>query len=168
MIRQFLGEDHSRLANLLRRAEAQLPQIDQVAYAEFRAGLLKHIAMEEKVLLPTVQKLNGGKPLPIAAKLRRDHGALAALLVPSPTKLIIAALNGILTAHNAFEEGPGGVYEISERLLGDKAGALLGRLRAVPEVKVSRYNNGPVVFDAIHGALARAGYRLEDYQKAVT
>jgi hypothetical protein len=37
--------------------------------------------MEEKVLLPFAQKKRGGEPLPIAAKLRLDHGALAALLV---------------------------------------------------------------------------------------
>jgi len=57
----------------------------RAAYAEFRAGLLKHIALEEKILLPAAQRLNGANPLPIAAKPRLNHGALAALLVPTPT-----------------------------------------------------------------------------------
>ncbi len=53
---QFLADDHTRLAGLLQRATAHLGEIDQAAYTEFRAGLLKHISMEEKGLLPTVQR----------------------------------------------------------------------------------------------------------------
>ena len=51
-----------------------------------------------------------------AAKLRLDHGAFAALLVPTPTPAIIAALRAILGAHNVVEEGPGGVYECCDGL----------------------------------------------------
>src|SRR5262245_30922604 len=75
----------SRLDALLERAMSDPENIDDSAYAQFRAGLLKHIGMEEKVLLPAAQKLRGGEPLPVAPRLRLDHGALAALLVPSPT-----------------------------------------------------------------------------------
>ena len=82
---RFLADDHARLDLLLQRAFADPNRIDLQAYSEFRSGLLKHIAMEEKVLLPTAQQAQDGEPLPIAAKLRIQHGALAALLVPSPT-----------------------------------------------------------------------------------
>lgn len=44
----------------------------------------------------------------MAAKLRLDHGALAALLVPTPTPAIIVAIHTVLAAHNSLEEGPGG------------------------------------------------------------
>ena len=64
--------------------------------------------MEEKILLPAAQRLRGGEPLLIASKLRLDHGALAALLMPTPTVAIIARIRGILKGHNALEEGPGG------------------------------------------------------------
>jgi hypothetical protein len=160
----FLAEDHKRLGALLQRAAAHPAEIDRAAYAEFRAGLLKHIGMEEKILLPAAQRARGGEPLPIAAKLRLDHGALAALLVPTPTPAIIAALRAILAAHNTTEEGPGGVYEVCEQLAGPEAEALLARLRAAPEVPVAPYSDGPRVLAAARRALARAGYSLGDYE----
>ena len=99
-IYQYLADDHARLDALLQRATTRPDTIEASAYAEFRAGLLKHIAMEEKILLPAAQRLRDGKPLPIASKLRLDHGALAALLVPTPNRAIIAAIRAILQAHN--------------------------------------------------------------------
>jgi hypothetical protein len=87
---RFLADDHARLDVLLRRAETSSPDTGRSAYAEFRAGLLRHISMEEKILLPAAQRARGGEPLPLAAKLRLDHSALATLLVPTPTPAIIA------------------------------------------------------------------------------
>ncbi len=84
--------------------------IDGAAYHQFRADLLKHIAVEEKILLPAVQRLRVGKPLTVAAKVRLDHDALAALLVAPPTAPVIAAIRAILKLHNAIEEDPGGMY----------------------------------------------------------
>lgn len=163
-VARLLADDHRRLEALLRRATAHPGMIDRAAYAEFRAGLLKHIGMEEKILLPAAQRARGGEPLPIAAKLRLDHGALAALLVPTPTPTIIAALRAILAAHNSIEEGPGGVYDICEHLAGAEAAALLAQLRAAPEVPVAPHSDGPRVLAATRRALARAGYNLEDYE----
>jgi hypothetical protein len=158
---RFLADDHVRLDRLLQRATATPDALDPTAYAEFRAGLLKHIGMEEKILLPAAQAARGGEPLPIAAKLRLDHGAIAALLVPSPTPKIVAALRAILAAHNPIEEDPGGLYDVCERLAGDQVDALLARLRAAPEVPVSPHNDGPRVMPAICRALERAGYDFE-------
>lgn len=53
---RFLADDHARLDLLLQRAFADPDQIDLHAYSEFRSGLLRHIAMEEKVLLPAAQQ----------------------------------------------------------------------------------------------------------------
>jgi hypothetical protein len=154
----LLAEDHARLGGLLQDALTKAGQINHAAYAEFRAGLLKHISMEEKLLLPAAQRLRGGEPLAMAARLRLDHGALAALLVPTPTPPIIAALRQILVAHNVVEEGPGGMYECCERLAGAKAEALLAQLHAAPAVPVAPYSDGPQVMDAVRRALVRAGY----------
>ena len=63
-IHRFLADDHARLDRLLERAAANPKTVDPAAYAEFRAGLLRHIAMEEKILLPAAQRLRGGAPLP--------------------------------------------------------------------------------------------------------
>jgi hypothetical protein len=157
-VARFLAADHSHLDALLQRADAAPGAIDPVAYAEFRAGLLKHIGMEEKILLPAARRARGGEPLPTAAKLRLDHGALAALLVPTPTPVITAAIRTILAAHNAVEEGPGGVYETCEQTVGAEAATLLARLRAAPDVRVNPHVDGPLIRDAARRAVARAGF----------
>ena len=92
---RFLTDDHLRLAELLRCAEASPENVDYESYAKFRAGLLQHIAWEEKILLPSARRLRGGEPLPVAEKLRRDHGAIAALLVPTPTHAILKKIRAI-------------------------------------------------------------------------
>jgi hypothetical protein len=158
-IARLLGTDHARLEGLLVRAPG-----DPAAYAAFRRGLLRHIGMEEKILLPAAQRARGGEPLAVAGKLRLDHGALAALLVPTPTPGILAALRGILARHNALEEGPDGVYAACERLAGEDVGAVVAALEAAPEVPVSPHVDSALVMDAARRALARAGYALEDFQ----
>lgn len=158
VISRFLGDDHRRLDALLARAAAQPGSIDRAAYDEFRRGLLKHIGMEEKILLPAAQRARGGEPLELAAKLRLDHGALAALLVPAPTPAIIRAIRGIIEGHNRLEEGPGGVYAICEELAGAEAQALLAQLKVAPDVPVNPCNDNPKVLIATRRALARAGY----------
>jgi hypothetical protein len=63
--------------------------------------------MEEKIILPAAKRLRGGDPLPIMSKLRLDHGAIATLLIPTPTVAIIARIRGILKDHNTTEESWG-------------------------------------------------------------
>lgn len=157
-VARFLTADHERLDGLLARAFATPGTIDRDAYAAFRGGLLRHIAMEEKILLPAAQRARGGQPLPSAARLRLDHGALAALLVPPPTAVIGHALRAILERHNALEEGADGVYEACERLAGAEADALAAALRAAPEVPVHPHVDSPLVVEATRRAVARAGY----------
>lgn len=56
---RYLTEDHAGLDTLLRRGAS-----DSAAYDEFRRRLLRHIGMEEKVLLPAAQRIRGGERLP--------------------------------------------------------------------------------------------------------
>ena len=58
---RLLAEDHARLDGLLQRAVADAEEINHATYAAFRAGLLRHISLEEKVLLPAAQQWHGGK-----------------------------------------------------------------------------------------------------------
>jgi hypothetical protein len=53
----------------LARAQRHDGTIDTEVYAEFRQGLLRHIAMEEKILLPYAKGKRRGEALPIAATL---------------------------------------------------------------------------------------------------
>lgn len=157
-IAALLTADHERLDALLRRAFSTPGAIDHDAYAAFRKGLLRHIGIEEKILLPAARRARDGEPLPSAARLRLDHGALAALLVPSPTAAIASAIRTILERHNALEEGPAGVYETCERLAGPEAEDLLAALGAAPEVSVNPHVDSPLVLEATRRALLRAGY----------
>ena len=138
----FLQQDHAELEELLRRSDAA-PDIDLQAYDAFRRGLLRHIAMEEKVLLPEARRLRGGEPLAVATQLRADHAAIAALLVPTPTHEIIATLRTVLIEHNPLEEDPGGLYQLCEELAGAELGALLERVKAVPQVPAAKHFDGP-------------------------
>ena len=108
-ISQFLCADHARLDDVLRRATVDSTRIDHIAYAEFREGLLRHIGMEEKILFPAARSARSGKRIRATAKLSLDHGALAALLVLTPTHSIIAAIRAILNRHNPLEERAGGI-----------------------------------------------------------
>jgi hemerythrin-like domain-containing protein len=159
-IHQYLAGDHRRLEALLARALADPENIDAAAYAGFRTGLLRHIGMEEKVLLPAAQK-RAGAPLPLAAKLRLDHGALVALLVPPPTKAIVAAIRAILDRHDPIEEDEGGIYDQAERAAEEEAGEILSRLKNFPDVKVLPHVDNDFVMDAARRAVARAGYDLQ-------
>ncbi len=157
---RVLADDHRRLEQLLHAAVAQGDQVDQPLYDQFRAGLLRHIGIEEKILLPAAQRFSGGEPLAVASKLRLDHGAIAALLMPTPTAGIIDTLRTILEGHNLIEEGPGGLYEICERLAGGECEELLTRVLAAPELSVLPHSDTPAVLGAVRRAVSRAGYAL--------
>jgi hypothetical protein len=155
---RYLVDDHRRLEEALARATRKAGIIESEAYMEFRAGLLRHIGMEEKILLPAAQAARGGRPLPIAAKLRLDHGALAALLVLSPTRSIVAAILGILQTHNPLEEGPGGAYTECEQLEGFNADETLARLQSAKAVAMAPYTDSPIAVQSAQAAVKRAGH----------
>jgi hypothetical protein len=142
-IERFMVEDHARLDRLLAAATAVDP-IDETAYARFRHDLLRHIAMEEKVLLPYAREKRGGTALPVAPALRADHGAIAKLLVRSPTMVIVDELREALARHNPLEEGPTGLYAECDALAGDDADAVVSLLREQPKVPVAKYYDGPL------------------------
>lgn len=162
MLTRYLAEDHDRLDALLRRALRNQGSIDPEPYAEFRAGLLRHISMEEKVMLPEVARMQGGRQADVAARLRLDHGAIVALMVPSPTPSTVATLLHILGIHNELEEKDGGVYELADTLSGEGAEDLLRRLRETPPVAVLPHNDRPGILDATRRAVARAGYEFTE------
>ena len=144
-IRRFLAEDHGRLDLLLRSAVGPAGEIDRASYGEFRAGLLRHIGIEEKILFPASRRANGGVPHPAEARLHREHGALALLLVPTPTASIVDEIRSLLEGHNEREEGPDGIYASCDRLPSDDRKAVLEELRAYPPVKVAPHFDGPEV-----------------------
>jgi hypothetical protein len=159
-ITRWLAADHRRLEGLLGRATARAGTIDADAYEAFRRGLLRHVAIEEKLLLPAAQRARGGEPLAVAVQLRLDHGAIASLLVPTPTGAVVRTLRALLERHNALEEGPDRLYAECDRLLGADASALVEKMAAYPEPSTNPHNDDPEVLPAVRRALERAGHQL--------
>jgi hypothetical protein len=160
LISDFFQADHLRLDALLERAAHDPAGIDGELYAAFRAGLLRHIALEEKLLMPAARRRRGGEPLTLARRLRVEHGAIALLLVPSPTHELIGELRSWLEPHNCIEEAPDGLYAECDALLVGEAKALLEQARAYPAVKAARYNDGPRACRS-----AREALRISEQQR---
>ncbi len=160
----YFESDHKRLEALLDRASAKAGEFEMNAYSEFRSGLLRHIGLEEKILFPAAQNAKAPEPIPGIQKLRLDHGALTALMVPPPTAAIVATIRVILAEHDALEESPGGPYDVCERLAGNEVDSLLERVRSAPAVPVLPHRSEPFVLEATRRAVARAGYDLGKFE----
>jgi hypothetical protein len=154
-LHRFFAADHRRLDGLLRRSLADPGRVDLVPFGEFRAGILRHIGMEERYLFAIAKEARGGRPLDLAARLRVDHGAIAALLVPTPTPAIADGLLSVLVPHNRREEEAGGVYAAADEALGpSEAERLVAELQAFPDPPLKPYNDGPGVAKHIADTLA--------------
>lgn len=154
----YLTHDHERLDALLTRAAEGRDGIDLEPYAQFRQGLLRHIGIEERIVLPAVARFQNGKQAGVAQRLRLDHGALVALLVPPPSKGIIDTIRTILAAHNPLEENEGGLYQLVRKLAGNEAAELLEKIRSSPEVPALPFNDNPDILSVTRRAVERAGY----------
>lgn len=154
----FFTNDHRRLEALLDGAFAKPGHIDHALYDQFRAGLLRHIGMEEKILFVAAQGANGGEPLPIQAKLRLDHGALTSLMVIPPSAELTNVIRHVLDLHDELEEKTGGMYDACEHLAKHQTEALLDRLAQVKETPVLPPNPSPKAIGAARRAMARAGF----------
>ena len=88
--------------------------------------------------------------------LHVDHGALAALLVPTPTPAILDAIRTILENHNPLEEGPGGLYEECERRLGAGVSEALKLIQNAPPAPVARHVDNQISMQSLRNALRRA------------
>ena len=111
--------------------------------------------MEEKVLFPTARRARDENHS-ILARLRVDHGAIAALLVPTPTPAIVAQIVTLLGAHNRREEEEG-VYDACDAAVDSaEADRLLQQLGKFPAVPLKPYNDGPEVMKHIEMTLEMA------------
>jgi hypothetical protein len=158
---KYMSEDHDRLDALLERAVAEPGVIDMEPYAEFRKGLLRHISMEEKIILPAIARCQGGRKAAMADRLRTDHSAIVSLLVPPPTTSIVLTLRSIFAAHNPLEEGEGGLYELFETSAGPEAETMIETLKAAPAVLVVPHNPQEGVLELAKRAVVKAGYEFK-------
>jgi hypothetical protein len=156
-LHRLFSADHRRLDALLKRSIAGPGRVDLAPFGEFRAGILRHIGMEEKVLFTAARQARGGEPLELAARLRVDHGAIAALLVPTPTPALVGQILSVLVPHNRREEEAGGVYDACDEALGPaEAERLAAELQVFPVPPLKPYNDGPEIQRHIEESLALA------------
>lgn len=156
-ITDLLARDHDRLDALFTKARGDGTSVDLEAYEAFRRGLLKHVGMEELILIPAASRLRGAA-VELARRTRLDHAALTSLLIPNPTPKILAVIRAVLAPHNEMEEEADGLYAQCEEALGPEAGEVLARLRDAPDIPPAAHVDGPRVEASIRGALALAGY----------
>jgi len=160
-IYQFFTNDHRLIDELLDKATENPDKLQMDYYHQFRTGLLKHIKMEEKILFPAAQKANGNVPLPLAAKLRLDHGALTSLMVVPPSAEVIKVLRFVLDKHDLLEEEPGGMYDVCEKLTEGETNQLLQELEKVAEVPVHPFNEAGYALDVAKRTLLRGGFDFD-------
>jgi hypothetical protein len=158
LLYEFFTNDHRRVEAFLDEATRDINAIRMESYHQFRVGILTHIKMEEKVLFPAAQKANGNDPIPLAAQLRLEHGAITSLMVPPPTPALVRAIRHILDRHDLREEEPGGMYDICEALTQDQTQQLLEALRNTTPVPLLKHNDTPFAWEAARRAVIRAGY----------
>ena len=158
----FVG-DHRRLEILLDRSFRVDGQIDERAYSEFRFGLLKHIGMEEKILIPAIKQAQNGLPYLLAETLRLEHGAFAALLVPPPSKKIAQVIRTMMNHHNELEEGEDGLYAACEQFMGSQVQDIIAQTQNYPEVPVMPHAHNSNILEATCRAVARAGYDFDQF-----
>lgn len=161
---QFFTNDHHRIEQILEKAIIHLDAIEMELYNDFRIHLLTHIKMEEKIFFPAALQANNGVPLPLAAKLRLDHGALTSLVVVPPNAEIIKVIQYILEKHDLLEEAPGGMYDVCGQLTKDQTTILLEKLKSTTLVPVHPCNTHTSVLGAAKRSVARAGF---DYDEIV-
>lgn len=140
-IESALAEDHRRIDALLARAIDAEP-FDGESFGAFRSELLRHIAVEERIVMAEARRLDRSLAEPALA-LRIEHGAMAILLVPTPDRALALELRGLITTHMAQEEGPSGVHARCERALRDCASDVAARMRAHPPVRTAAYLDVP-------------------------
>jgi hemerythrin-like domain-containing protein len=157
---KLLAADHLVLDALLSGALAPSGEVDRRAYDDFREALLRHMAIEEEILLAGAREARGGEPLPEERHLLVEHGALALLLTASPTRELALEIRKILGPHNALEE-EFGVYEKCEALLADRAEEILHAVRLYPAVKAAPYQDGPRVCRTAEAAMRQSRKRPE-------
>ena len=158
-LRDYLTNDHNVLDALLKFAIEQPGVIELDAYSDFRKRLLRHISIEEKIVLPAIERWQGGRKAPMQDRLHMDHGVIASLMVPPPTRSLIRTLQSIFTVHNPIEEDDGGLYDLFETLAGPETNKYLLLMKEAPEVRVLPHNDRPDLLEFAKQSLVKAGYQ---------
>lgn len=159
-IYNYLHKDHIILGDFLEKIIDKSGNIERSYYEKFREGILKHIGIEEKILIKSLEK-KGKVPAEIL-KLKLDHSAISALLVPEPTKGIINTIKEILRDHNLLEEMDGGFYDECDKWLKEEVEAIIEKIKNYPPFKLMPNIPEKEVLKTTKRIVEGAGYRFQE------
>lgn len=140
-----LREQHRELSTAIRRCLGDDGSVEVALFDEFRHQLLRHISIEERIVMPAVIKAIGRAP-DDRNGLRKDHAGIAALCVPLPEREWVENLRDLLDEHYRVEEGPGGfLSRCDEVLVSTLNDRVLQDIDAHPRFKLAPFRKGPSV-----------------------
>lgn len=154
-VTRLLAAEHADSQAMLRACLAPDGAVDLKRFDAFRHALLRHIAIEEKVLMPALTRALGRSPL-FQNGLRKDHAGVAALCVPTPTREWLEDLRELLEHHQRVEEAPGGFYALVDQHLGGDP-ELLAAVSGFPQLTLPDFVRGPKVRELLQQVLALTG-----------
>jgi hypothetical protein len=152
-LRATLEADHRRIDVLFARAVVNAERFDAEAFEAARGALLRHIGIEEKILLPALRAKRGEAVRALAERLRIEHGAIGALLVPTPDAALVGEVCALLEKHNPLEEGEDGLYAQCDATLDDQREVLLARIAAAKVPPLAAHFDGHGTFRTAADAL---------------
>lgn len=154
-VTHLLTAEHAESQARLAACHLKDGAVDLKRFDEFRHSLLRHIAIEEKVLMPALTKALGKPPL-FQNGLRKDHAGIAALCVPTPTREWLEDLRDLLEHHQRVEEAPGGFYaQLDQHVGGDPH--LHEAVASFPRLKLPDFERGPKVRALLEEVLSQTG-----------
>jgi hypothetical protein len=157
----ILAAQHRRIEQLFLTATADPGSVDASMYDEFRSILLRHIAIEENIVLPLLRKhLRGGFPMEL--QLRIEHDALAALCVLSPGPEVLYSMHALLIRHDRLEEAHGTLYDLFDDCARREPESIVEQIATFRYSATPRYINNPLTLEYARRAIARAGYDQND------
>jgi len=144
-VTELLGADHRKLDALLAEAKRELAggavRGGATGFAVFRRGLDRHIAVEEELLFPVLESHTGASSAGPTRVMRAEHRHILQVMdeigwtlerEDAPDCLAsLAALTGLLSAHNGKEERI--LYPMIDHALTDEPERpeILRRIRAL-------------------------------------
>lgn len=160
-VSDILEKQHRCIEQLFLTATSDPDIVDTTGYDQFRATILRHIAIEENVVLPLLRKhLPGGFPMEL--QLRMEHDAIAALCVLPPKSTVIFSLQGLIIRHNRLEEAHGTLYDLLDDCARREEEAEVCRqLTDFQQTVPPKYISNPLAYEYARRAVARAGYEQE-------
>ncbi len=116
-----LLREHRELLAMIAACTPRDGEVDLQAFDRYRLRQLRHVAIEEKVLLPV---LAGRASLSPAFQngLRKDHEAIVVLCVTAPDPDFVHDLQEFISWHQRVEEQPGGLFDLYDQQVGDDRG----------------------------------------------